>query len=296
MSLPPLDPEERKAMEKKAMEYDLRRCAAVGSGGRMKRILQACPDFDFNSCFTDEGNMMHSACRFSNVALVSFLLSHPAVDVNALSREKFSPIGIACLYGRLEVVQILLKDPRVDINGPVVVVDIQKDYAGTRSSVLLAARSEYLRIVQRLVACGKPLRFTALEVAALARRPLGVRPDADALRELLEIYLVDPQRATHLARVALEMPHTLGAVLFAFVIFLADDLLLLKEVSSTTTDPATQRQHRALRFFSLTLHLPMELQMVICLRAFGSPGVILCTQDSEPAFRALARSLLSSPI
>ena len=68
--------------------------------------------------------------------------------------------------------------------------------------------------------------------------------------------------------------------LFALVVFLCDDLLTLKAVSS---DPSSS--NKASRFFVIAQLLPMELQMALCNRAFGS------SKNSEPAFKKLGKVL-----
>ena len=50
--------------------------------------------------------------------------------------------------------------------------------------------------------------------------------------------------------------------LFALVIFLSDDLLVVNAASSLNS--------KAARFFEMTQRLPMELQMMLCNRVFGA--------------------------
>jgi len=74
--------------------------------------------------------------------------------------------------------------------------------------------------------------------------------------------------------------------LFALVVFLCDDLLTLKAVSS---DPSSS--NKASRFFVIAQLLPMELQMALCNRAFGSSKNFVLTKNSEPAFKKLGKVL-----
>jgi len=48
------------------------------------------------------------------------------------------------------------------------------------------------------------------------------------------------------------------------------------------------------RFFNIARQLPLELQMVLCLRQVGSAKEIIQGKDSEVAFKELARRLVWS--
>jgi len=69
--------------------------------------------------------------------------------------------------------------------------------------------------------------------------------------------------------------------LFALVVFHSDSFVVVNE---KTADPDTRR------FFRITSQLPLDLQMVLCNRIFGSPRDIILSRDSEPGFRLLART------
>ena len=67
------------------------------------------------------------------------------------------------------------------------------------------------------------------------------------------------------------------------------DLLQLKPASlASTPNPADA----ATRFFTIASKLPMELQMILCHRAVGSMKDSVLSQDSEVAFKSLAKTLL----
>jgi hypothetical protein len=70
---------------------------------------------------------------------------------------------------------------------------------------------------------------------------------------------------------------------FALVVFFSDEFLTLK-----TGDKETKSE-KAQRFFKIVRQLPMELQMVLCNRMFGSSKELVLTEISEPAFKKLAR-------
>ena len=86
----------------------------------------------------------------------------------------------------------------------------------------------------------------------------------------------------------------LVADLFAAVVFLCDDLLRVKPQAHLTTRlfPSTNALSR--RFFNIAVRLPMELQMILCHRAYDSHKENVLIKDSEAAFRSLAALLMAS--
>jgi len=116
---------------------------------------------------------------------------------------------------------------------------------------------------------------------------------------------------------------------FAMVVFVCDGLLVLKSLqqisggvkggrrrqqqvanfakvadSATMSTPGknplgfastTVQAFAARRFFLLVTRLPMDLQMVMCHRLFGSPGLFVHSEDSEASFRRLARDYHPMP-
>jgi len=69
--------------------------------------------------------------------------------------------------------------------------------------------------------------------------------------------------------------------LFALVVFHSDDFVVINE---KTAHSDTRR------FFRITSQLPLDLQMVLCNRVFGSPRDIVLSKRSEPYFKCLART------
>ena len=74
----------------------------------------------------------------------------------------------------------------------------------------------------------------------------------------------------------------LGA-LVAGVVFAADGF-----VRSTEQTPAPIS-----RFFTITSRVPLEIQMILCNRLFGSARSVVRSRDSEPGFRWLSRPTIS---
>ena len=109
------------------------------------------------------------------------------------------------------------------------------------------------------------------------------------MEALLERFIANPTRTCYEIRVKFEERGMLAAELFAVVVFLCDDLLQLKPVLATSSNPTAA----AALFFAISSKLPMELQMVLCHRVVGSVKHILL-KVSEAAFKSLASVLLIS--
>jgi len=98
---------------------------------------------------------------------------------------------------------------------------------------------------------------------------------------LLERFKKNPVETRYSMRVELGLLDELAAEIFALVVFVSDGLL---QVNGTTPSPAA-------RFFTIAAQLPLELQMVLCFRQVGSGKEIIPGNDSEVAFKELARKL-----
>jgi len=98
---------------------------------------------------------------------------------------------------------------------------------------------------------------------------------------LLERFKSDATQTRHAVRMELGWYDGLAAEMFALVVFVSDGLL---QVKVTTSSPAA-------RFISIAAQLPLELQMVLCLRQMGSDKEIIPGKESEVAFKELAKRL-----
>ena len=110
---------------------------------------------------------------------------------------------------------------------------------------------------------------------------------------VLERYMADPARTRHELRVKLGVLDKLAAEVFALTVFLCDGLLQLNPAShpAATPHPASSYPAAATHVFSIAKRLPMELQMILCHRAVGSMKQNILRQDSEAAFKSVARIL-----
>jgi len=272
-----------------SLKGELLRAVLSGSLPRIRKLLEEHPEFDVNGWINEDRGMLHSAAMNNSVVVVSFLLQYPGVDVNRLTSSGVTALGITCRHNNLRVAKVLLEDKRVDLNFGATSAD---GPLRTCNPLLLAMNSQSVEIVRHLMACGRPLDVPPPESLPPIQVLPAPWPAEVEIRRLLAAYTAHPIQATHEARVALDMPPSLAAVLFAHLIFLADDLFLLKKIAPCSTFPSTQRMRNTERFFTIALCLPLEVQMILCLRVHGCQQDIVRTEDSEPAFRALAKLLL----
>lgn len=244
------------------------------------------------------------AARRGDTEMVRSLLLAGGVSPNTRNDFNSTPLRIACAGGHVEVVKVLLADARTNPNLP--------GFCGY-TPLLTACDEGNLEVVRLLLAdkrvdplCRDADDWTPLHYACARGRPtltrllladgrvdLGAfdhwgktpvyraRESEDrGIVALLEEFADDPISTRLRLRLELGYPDALAAVLYAQTVFLCDGLLRVKsgELGSGTR-----------RFFSVASRLPLELQALLCNRAFGLARDSVPPRDSEPAFHHLAR-------
>ena len=83
------------------------------------------------------------------------------------------------------------------------------------------------------------------------------------------------------------------ADIFAIVIFICDNLLMITENEEGTTKDEVQEgeAERIQRFLRIAIRLPMELQMLLMNRTQRSSSDFIPLSDREIAFKSLALEL-----
>jgi len=238
---------------------------------------------DPNWCDMNSWTALHHACHNGHSEVVKLLLVHPGINVNWQTRYGDTAIGICCKSGLLEVARELLKDVRVNVK--------LADMDGC-TPLWHAAYGESVEVVEWLIAARNDLgdlskkgkdggeEYTVLEVSKLRAN--------HEIMSLMARFVVNPERTRHDVRAKLGLLGALATEVFALTVFLCDGLLQLKP-------PAAGSRGGALRFFTISSKLPLELQMIMCHRVVQSAEDNILLKDSETAFKALARTLLSPP-
>ena len=255
---------------------------------KVSSLLRDHPEINVNWTNGFRWAPLHIASFRSNVEVVKLLLAHPNIIVNGQDVNGSTPFLLGCWNGHVSVVRALLKDPRVNVT-------LEDNYGCT--PLWCASFYGHHEVIEGLIASGKDLGdiknkkgnqrviwgrkdYTALEIARKEKKTEVVT--------LLERFMANPAQTRHEIRVKLGVLDELTAEVFALTVFLCDDQLQLKPAPLVTSfnDAA------ATRFFAIAFKLPMELQMVLCHRAVGSMRQNILHNDSEAAFKSLARILL----
>ena len=168
----------------------------------------------------------------------------------------------------------MLKDSRVKVNEP--------GYDG-ETPLWYAARYGLLDVIKWWIASGREMDLgTPGDVDRTDAIGVAKRDWRTDMWRLLERFQDYPEETRHQVRVDLGWYDDAAAEMFALVVFVSDGLLQIKD--TTTPSPAA-------RFFSIAAQLPLELQMVLCYRVVESAKEIIPGQESEVAFKELAKRL-----
>jgi len=289
-------------------------------------LLLADPRLDPNKANKKEGTPFYMACQNGHKEVISLLLADPRIDPNKPRDTGTTPFSIACQEGHKEVVSLLLADPGVDPNkaqslgatpfymacqnghrdvASLLLVDRRVDpnkLDNDQSSPLWqASQNGHLVIVQHLLASGREIdtrrRSTFNnKTAAEHGRAMGIAAKGDHKTEedyersktngplcanLIDEYERDPVAVRHRLRRQPGLRESFIGHLYALVVFHSDSFVIIN-------DKLAHSDTR--RFFRICTRLPLEVQMIICNRAFDSPKDIILSRDSEPCFQLLDRS------
>jgi ankyrin repeat protein len=239
----------------------------------VRELLTNHPELDVNWKNFADSTALHFACIHGHPDLVGLLLSHPAIGVNQRDAYGQTPFLLGCWLRNVEVVKLLLKDGRTDCGLT------EKD---GRTPLWCASWKGHHEVIKWMLAIrGSELGFeknsiqSCIEAASTNHNPPVV--------ELLENFMAQPIMTRNRLQGELELSKGFSAELFAMVIFLCDDFLQLRW-GQETIDPELER------FLKIVIKLPMELQMVLCHRVYGSSREIVTVKDSNAAFEKLCKT------
>jgi len=245
--------------------------------------------------------VLHEAADRNKAKMVKFLLQLPGINVNPLDYYSNTPFNLACGGGAIDVVKVMLEDPRVDVN--------LGNSRGT-TGLCFAAHQGNIPLLQILTASGRDLSFGVegsrdSDPFFLAKTSDEMANEEDRRRVvgLLERLKRNPEETAREVRRELGwwIGQTAAAEIFALVVFVSDDLLAVTPpppppaAPGENPDDAMTKRMRGVRFFEIARKLPLELQMVLCLRVSGSTAaVIISGKVVEASFVALATALTTS--
>lgn len=250
--------------------------------GKLDKVESLLSDPQVNVNWQDSlgFSVLHSACQNGHLAVVDSFLNHPKLDPNLAESSGLTPFSTACYRGHHTVVSRLLADPRVDPQQP---------QSNNTTPLWYAAQNGHLSVIEALLASDRTIdtktrsswnsTTAAQHARVVANLPKWENiPGDDSLRrkknnpiiaDLIDAYEKDPGACRQCIR------GSFIARLFALVVFLCDGFLRL---------PEDHHSLKSGRFFSTCSRLPLDLQMLVCHRVFGSAKEVVLSGDSELAF------------
>jgi len=221
-------------------------------------LLLADPRIDFNTPTNDGATPFFTACSFGHRGIVSAMLADPRIDHSKPKNNQSSPLWVACQHGHLVIVQHLLASKKE--------IDTRKRSNFNRNTAAEQGRQQ--------PSVPKSLKETEED---FQRR----KANGPLCADLIDEYELDPVAVRRRLRRQPGLREHFVGHLFALVVFNSDNFVVINE-SLAHSDLK--------RFFKITSRLPLDLQMVLCNRIFGSPRDIILSRDSEPGFKCLART------
>jgi len=246
---------------------------------RVKDFLRENPTFDVNWRNGDGDTALHEACYCGHISIISLLLAHPDIDPNPVNQWDSTPFWLGCHNHRKGQWYVpMLRDLRVGLH--------LRNLSGC-TPLQRVASNGFLGIIKCWIALGREMDLgTPGDENTDAILAAGKKEHGEVV-SLLRRFKEDPVETRFAARMELGLLDEMAVELFAAVIFVSDGLLGVRQGDHPTT-PAS-------RFFNIATQLPLELQMVLCFRAVGSPREIIRENHSEAAFQSLARILSGAP-
>jgi ankyrin repeat protein len=271
------------------MELDLWQSARNNDCDRVREILGGKNPVDVN--WANPADKFHSAalhiaCRYGHDDIMRILLREcPDIDVNRRSFYDVTPLQLACHHGKVQVVKLLLKDPRVDVNRG------GSDGCGPLWFACFALQRE---VVKWMIMSGREIDWEKKgEHWDVTYKPaeIAIEEKDAGTAALIRRFLEDPVRTRHQVGVDLAVPEYLAAELFSLVVFFSDDYVTL--ASPQAASSSSRKSSDLRRFFGIAVNLPMELQMILCNRIYGSLEENIPTKLLEPSLMRIAH-LISS--
>jgi hypothetical protein len=124
---------------------------------------------------------------------------------------------------------------------------------------------------------------TAVRLAGDAKEEHGRKmANGPKCADLIDAYEKEPVVVRNRLRNLPVIRDTYIGWMFALLVFFSDGFLQLPKVQSS--------DESIVRFFTISSRLPLDLQMLVCNRMFGSAKDVILSRDSEAGFRWVARA------
>ena len=279
------------------------------------RLLLRHPAIEVDLGNAGGASPFNIACQEGHRDVADMMLADQRIQPNMVNFRNATPLYKACQNGHLDVLDTLLMDRRVEVNTPTESCTPlwKASENGRLDVVLLLLASDYIvdTTATSLPGAERWHNTTAATWArlypTLPRYQNHTPWDHDRCRlhgpeiaSLIESYEGDPLRVRVQLRSRPEIRSRFIARLFGVVIFFVDNLLrpsqstVMAATTAATMSKVPEAEvlavAEALRFLQIAARLPLDLQMVLCNRAFSSARDVVPSHEVEPCFRWLARS------
>ena len=282
---------------------------------------------DINQPLDTGMTLLQTAATVDQHEVAAMLLRRPGIDPNLRGKGTTQPpLLVAASCGSQRVFRLLLQDARVEVRrgslptqGVLRAACLSED-TGILALVAFSPRFNLNESLTTSISSPTPLWVSAskgllpsVKVVLASRMVLntvmagGGGRVADIARTLgheevaalIEEYEGDSARVRARVWQEMRLGGELAAALFALVVCLCDDLLLLpplrkEEKKGRTSQALTKQQvvekgeERGRRFFALAARLPLELQMVLCNAVYGMAADLIPAHQRETGFRNFA--------
>jgi hypothetical protein len=218
------------------------------------KIFDTTPDFDINMKLNTAGyTFFLLACREKRVELLKHLLTRPGVDVNKTACFGHTAFRRACRFYYVEIIRLLLTDPRISIN--------EKCDQGL-TTLIYAVREminyEAYNVIRMILDSGKEVDDNDVDEVIEFMFSQGGNFFKDIVCNK-EAFINDLDATFFHAKLVIKHKPVYPSALFALIIFNCEGFI----------EPPVENHEETSRFFRIAARLPMEIQMMLCYRAFS---------------------------
>lgn len=278
-----------------------------------------------NTSLDQGATPFYIACQNGHYEVVELLLKDPRINLNYPHESGMTPFYVACHNGHIRIIKLLLKEDRVDVNKeeqghgntPFSIVCKQKNIEGVKLLIknprlnlnapinqqqfAKAVESNEMELVELFLAIASRNQELREWIQAEFRNNRDTWINNECLnKEFPELLKSDASEKDFRKKAAnLYTKHFVAfksAAIFAAFVLLSDGFVRIKSeeemVNATQEEMSLWKNWK--RLSKIAESLPMDLQMVVALRALDSGKNVILSKDSEEAFRDFFKHCPSS--
>jgi len=279
--------------------------ARHGNLDMVKELLEANLGSDINIIDSDGNTPLHYAVHHRNAAFVELLLHHKA-NLNLKNRFENTPLRFAAGQGDVKSVSLLLE---AGAN-----LSIEVRYSDYTTTLHLAVANKHFEVIRLLLEYGAEVDSDYVDTAKKALEDDGSELSKNILNILVEYWLFQEKKreVEYEGKVAFKIDtnmlyrvnfsenqiakinpkviqqasekfedwckEALPPELFVTTVLYCEGIYQIRSPDKLKEDPTA-------RFFRMMARLPMELQMAISHRVFGSEKDWVLSREFEPHYQ-----------